>query len=85
MFLLVGAVWGILASVFYISVINSVPMPVGIVLGFSVFLPGLIGKVLVYNGFGFLTLAHREILSAVVSMFVGMAIFYVLWLLWKKI
>jgi hypothetical protein len=77
-----GAVWGIVASIYYHQVIGRLVLPYAVPLAVTIFLPGAIGKIFAYNVFGY-AWPYVEVAATVISMFAGMVISYLMWLLYK--
>lgn len=86
--ILAGAIWGILASAFYDQVIYVyLRFPYDIFVALTLLLPGVVGKVVASNIFGFPPPRFQvwDVVSTTVAMFAGMAILYFLWWLRKEI
>jgi hypothetical protein len=89
-FLLIGAVWGFLASVLYERVMyDYLSFPIGIPAALTVLLPGAIGRITAVRIFGvpvpFGTFSLQvEASAAIISICVGIAILFFIWWLRKE-
>jgi len=73
-YLLAGAVWGILASMYYDQVVSRSPLPTAVFLGVTLFLPGAIGRIIIYNLYGAplpIPLFHANVFITTISVVFG--------------
>ncbi len=90
-FLLIGAVWGFLASALYEKVIYGyLRFPIDMFAAFTVLLPGLVGRIVAARMWGapvpFGTISLQvEASAAIISVCVGMAILFFIWWFRKEI
>jgi len=86
----IGGAWGVLSYVVYTLLVVWLPLPLAVVLGFTVFLPSLIGRIVVANtllthvvfdGFPmnvYVPTLWTEAVGTLISMFAGIGIVYFL-------
>jgi hypothetical protein len=81
-YLLAGTVWGILASMYYDQVISRSPLPTAVFLGVTLFLPGAIGRIIIYNLYGAplpIPLFHANVFITTISVIFGIGVCYFIW------